>query len=171
MSEQGRIFSRNNGSSVRSLYKLFFQFLGHFFKNFQQDVVEQDFQEFVICEIVLKRESVNSPSWTLYLLWVGKLSKLDILPSHSAKKWKNCPKLKKNITKVLKIEVLFYLPCSPIELGNTKLTKNNGTFRGKFRGTGNVRSVAAYLAIILNFKKVLEKFNIILFLWNVDSQD
>ena len=33
-SEQGRIFSRNNGSSVGSSYELFFQFLGPFFKTF-----------------------------------------------------------------------------------------------------------------------------------------
>ena len=40
MSEQGRIFSRNNGSSVGSSYELFFQFLGHFLTFFVANVVK-----------------------------------------------------------------------------------------------------------------------------------
>ena len=35
-------------------------------------------------------------------------------------------------------------------MGNTEYTKNNGTFRGTFRGTGNVRSVAATIGDLKN---------------------
>ena len=124
MSEQGRIFSRNNGSSVGSSYELFFQFLGHFFKNFQQNVVEQDFQEFVTCEIVLKRESVNSPSSTLYLFWVGKLSKLNTLPSHSVEKWKKLSKIEKKISqKCYKLRFFFTFLVPPLNEGTPNWPK------------------------------------------------
>ena len=56
------------------------------------------------------RESV------LYLLRVGKKHIKSNNNSNTVRKnAKKCPKLKKKIRKMPKIEVLFYLPCSPIE--------------------------------------------------------
>ena len=54
------------------------------------------------------RESV------LYLLRVGK-KHIKSNNNTVRKNAKKCPKLKKKIGKMPKIEVLFYLPCSPIE--------------------------------------------------------